>query len=313
MSEPLYVALNPKAGMGRAGDRWPKIAEELVARGHTPILLDATPEDLPRVVGERLEAGATRFVAAGGDGTLRDLAAAMMGAPAETRRRATLGMVGLGTSNSFLRPADADAWCGGVQVALDDGRARAREVYEVTTDVGVHHFLMNSSVGMIARGCQAFLDPPLWIRLLERTVGIEKTVSVYGAVNAFTHPAVRARVEAPDRVEEGRYSGITVLKHPEVAGGVVFRTLRSFVDGTFDVICLSKVGALRLGELVQQWATDGPKDGGEVSFFQAPKLDLEFPEPTLVEFDGEVVEARYARYRILPGALRVMGRGVGRP
>lgn len=312
MSQPLYVALNPKAGLGRAEARWPRVAEELVARGHTPILLEATQEELPRVVGERLRAGATRLVAAGGDGTLRDLAAAMMAAPAELRRQASLGMVALGTSNSFLRPADADGWCGGVQVALDDRKPLAREVYQVETDAGVHHFLMNSSVGMIARGCQTFLDPPLWLRGLERVVGIEKTVAVYGAVNAFTHPAVRARIEAPDRVEEGRYSGITVLKHPEVAGGVVFRTLRSFVDGTFDVICLSKVGALRLGELVQQWAVEGPRDGGEVSFFQAPRLDLEFPEPTLVEFDGEVVEARYARYRILPAALRVMGRGVGR-
>jgi diacylglycerol kinase family enzyme len=312
VNEPLHVYLNPKAGMGRAGERWPRVAEELVARGHTPILMQATPETLAQVVRERLSAGTTRLVAAGGDGTLRDLAAAMMAAPAELRRQATLGMAALGTSNSFLRPADADAWCGGVQVALDDRRAQVREVYEITTDGGVHHFLMNSSVGMIARGCQTFLDPPWWIRLLERTVGIEKTVAVYGAVNAFTHPPVRARVEAPDHVEEGRYSGITVLKHPEVAGGVVFRTLRSFVDGTFDVVCLSKVGAVRLGELVQQWAVEGPKDGGEVSYFQATKLDLEFPEPTLVEFDGEVVEARYARYRILPGALRVMGRGVGR-
>lgn len=313
MSGSLYVYLNPRAGMGKAGARWGEVLVALNARGLVPIVLEADPASLAEVVRKHLDAGARNFVAAGGDGTLRDLGAALMAAPPELRRQACLGMVAVGTSNSFLRPADPDAWVGGVQVALDSGRTEVREVYELTTDQGVHHFLMNSSVGMIARGCQTFLDPPWWIRLLEKTVGIEKTVAVYGAVNAFTHPAVRARIEAPDRVEEGRYSGITILKHPEVAGGVVFRTLRSFIDGKFDVICLSKVSAIRLGELVEEWATQGPQDGGEVSFFQATQLDLEFPEPTLVEFDGEVTEARYARYRILPGALRVMGRGVGRP
>ncbi|MCF5104504.1 lipid kinase YegS, partial [Pseudomonas proteolytica] len=57
--------------------------------------------DAQRLVGEALEAGYTRLIAGGGDGTLRDVAEAM----ARSNTDASLVLMPLGTANDFARAA----------------------------------------------------------------------------------------------------------------------------------------------------------------------------------------------------------------
>ena len=59
--------------------------------------------DAQRLVGEALEAGYTRLIAGGGDGTLRDVAEAM----ARSNTDASLVLMPLGTANDFARAAGA--------------------------------------------------------------------------------------------------------------------------------------------------------------------------------------------------------------
>ena len=57
--------------------------------------------DAQRLVGEALDAGYTRLIAGGGDGTLRDVAEAM----ARAKTDASLVLMPLGTANDFARAA----------------------------------------------------------------------------------------------------------------------------------------------------------------------------------------------------------------
>lgn len=308
---PYQVFLCRGAGAGSAPERWSRVGDLLRGRGVAFELVDVGLDRLPEAVHDRLESGRTDLVAAGGDGTLNALVQAVMAQAPELRVRARLGAVGVGSSNDYLKPVDPDAWVGGAQVALSRRGACSRELYALRTDAGVRYYLMNSSVGLVARGCAAFTAPPLWLRLARRVLGMPRAAMVHTVVDALVFQGVQARLTSPGRLEEGRFSGITVLKSPHVAQDVVFRTARSFTDGRFDVVCLTKVPASELATILEGFAREGPRDEGPVAFFQAAELEIEFPEPELVEYDGEVVRTRSAGYRILPEALTMLGRGMG--
>jgi diacylglycerol kinase family enzyme len=266
--------------------------------------------DLSGQVERALARGRTDLLAVGGDGTLNAVVQAVMALSAAERGRVRLGFVGVGSSNDFLQPPETDAWVERVQVALSRKTAKVREVNQVTVEAGDLHYLMNSSVGLIARGCHDFTKPPWWLRGLRRVVGHSASVQIHSAFNALTHPGVEARVRGGGRTEEGLYTGLTILRTPAIAAGVSFQTRRCPGDGLFDVLCLSKVSALELPDLLDAFARVGPREGGPVQFFQAREVHLEFPVPTLVEYDGETVWSRFASYQILPDALCFLGRGL---
>lgn len=308
--EKLLVLLCPGAGAGRAARDFTRIEAALRARRPGLEVEEICFHELDDQVRRALDRGRTDLVAGGGDGTLNALVRCLMRLPPPERRPLRLGALGLGSSNDYLRPPDPDAWLERVQVALSERGAGPREVARLETESETVHYLMNSSVGLIARGCRDFAAPPLWLRALRGCFGYGSSVQLHTLFNVLTHPGVRARVRAGGESEEGLYAGITLLRCPHVAAQVYFRTERVPGDGLFDVVCLARVPPQDLPPILERFAREGPRNGGPVRVMQAREVVLEFPAPTLVEFDGEVLEARTARYSLVPDGVTMLGRGL---
>ena len=106
----VAVILNPVAGNRRAGRARTQLHEALEASG-VPFEIFAT--ERPNHASSLARRAAARFdavLAAGGDGTVQEVASGLLGDPRET----PLGIVPLGTGNDFARllgvpkrPADA--------------------------------------------------------------------------------------------------------------------------------------------------------------------------------------------------------------
>jgi diacylglycerol kinase (ATP) len=98
------VIVNPRAGGGRAGRRWPALAGHAAAAlGPFTTRYTRAPGDGTVIARELLAEGFERIVVAGGDGSLGEAANGFMQAPSDRRASACLGLLPLGSGGDSAR------------------------------------------------------------------------------------------------------------------------------------------------------------------------------------------------------------------
>jgi diacylglycerol kinase family enzyme len=257
-----------------------------------------------------LAAGHTRFLAAGGDGTVNAVVDGLLRlAPASVLERVELGAAGLGSSNDFHKPARRSLL--GVPCRIDFAGAALHDVGVLRYTDGEgsahrRHWILNASVGTTAEANRIFNEPGPLLRVLKRT-----STSL-----GIVHAAAKALLTVPPRdmvlrfedgvFHRGPVRNLGFVKSPHFAGSLVYDSPFEPASGAFFVHCLAGVSLPRLvGAFVRlsrgKWrGTHGARtwrvEAATVSNGGAP-----FP----VEFDGEVIVAREASFSLLPRKLRV--------
>jgi len=96
----LHVILNPKSGGGQGGRQRDQIVRELESRGAAVTLhVTEAAGHAVRLAHEAARAGAAIVVAAGGDGTIHDVATGILRAGTDT----ALAVIPVGTGNDFAK------------------------------------------------------------------------------------------------------------------------------------------------------------------------------------------------------------------
>jgi diacylglycerol kinase family enzyme len=139
----IAVVINAGAGQGRGEQQARDVAAAFARAGlHAHTEVAEGGEAMSRAVREALARGATLIVAGGGDGTLNQVASALLADPRAAQAR--FGVLPLGTLNHFAKdlgiPLELDA----AVAALASARVAEVDVAEVNGEV----FLNNSSIGL---------------------------------------------------------------------------------------------------------------------------------------------------------------------
>jgi YegS/Rv2252/BmrU family lipid kinase len=150
----VLVLANPAAGGGRALTRLKAPLATLRRAGWTlDVVASGGPGELTRAAADAWQAGQRAFVAAGGDGTTWEVVQGLMEARAPGEPTPWLGVLPVGTGNSFLRdrgiqrlPQAIEALLAGHRQAVDVGRLDTR-------DRGPIWSLNLVSVGFVADIC----------------------------------------------------------------------------------------------------------------------------------------------------------------
>jgi lipid kinase YegS len=247
-------------------------------------------EDARRFAAEADEADL--LIAAGGDGTLNEVAHGLMELPSEARP--VLGVVPLGTANDFAvgcgipsDPEKAVALCiKGQALPIDIGKANE------------HWFLNAASVGFGAEVTAT--TPPELKRLLGPAA-----YTVMGAILAMSVHHYRGRLTLPDREITG--SGpVAIIGNGRQTGGGVQVTPRAHIDdGLLDVLVVRQIPAVALLTAARELQALSP-DGEYISYWQTPWIEV-YPEETIpVNLDGEPVQLSSVRYEAIPKAIRLI-------
>lgn len=301
MTTRYFTIVNPTAGGGRCGRRAPGALERLRAAGLTLDVHETTREgEASELAARAFQAGERRFLAVGGDGTSYEIVNGLFpGAEAAGEAdRPVLGMLPLGTGNSFLRDfaiADAEA----ALSKLMKGETRPCDVVRATHAEGELHYINLLSVGFSAEA------GGLTNRRFKPFGAVGYVAAVLITAARLEHPRFSIRLderETDDRpcvllsFSNSRYTAGTMMMAPHADP----------TDGALDVIRIGALGRLRFvrafpsifkGEHVRHPAVEEAR---------ASRIDLDLPGPVDVMVDGEVYRLKLERLEVLPGALEVV-------
>ena len=149
-----YVAIvNPAAGGGKCGRRAKVELERLRAGGlQVEARLTSGPGDATELAREAYAEGIRDFIAVGGDGTAFEVLNGLFPQALEARNRVSLGVLPLGTGNSFLRDFTDEGADYAVRSILE-GQQRTCDVIQLTHKDGVLYFMNLMSLGFVADVC----------------------------------------------------------------------------------------------------------------------------------------------------------------
>ncbi|GLS04236.1 putative lipid kinase YegS-like protein [Chitiniphilus shinanonensis] len=244
--------------------------------------------DAARYVAEALADGAANLIAGGGDGTLNEVATALLAH--EAAARPPLGLLPLGTANDFARGAALPlALPEALRLALL-GEPRAIDAARV----GDRAFVNMATGGF---GTQVTLDTP---EQQKSALGpFAYLLTGLKRLNAIE--AEQVRIEGPDFQWEGDFLALAIGNGVQAGGGHRLCPQARLDDGLLDLRILAG------GELLPA-LLEGLLVGDEaerVVGAQLPWLTLEAPREIRLNLDGEPLAGTRFRIEVVPGALRL--------
>lgn len=285
----IRVVWNPAAGSKiAAADPDESRIRELMARarlGHE-LVPTTRPLDARTEAADAASRGYDLVVAAGGDGTVAEVAGALLGT------RTALGILPLGTVMNIARslgiPRDPEA----AADAIATGRVVAVDVGEV----GGHPFYEAGSVGMNAAMFReaSRIDEGDWS-------SIARTVWV-----ALRYRPARMSIDLEDRRIRTRALMVTVSNGPYTGAGMTVAPDARLDDGRFDVRVFRRFSKARLIRHLVAIAFGRYRYAPEIDTYHSAFVRIESARPLPARADSRDLGQTPVEFRTRPGALRVV-------
>jgi diacylglycerol kinase (ATP) len=288
------LVINPKAGQ-KAGVTTnpftPADAEELLTRHdiQADVLCSERPAHATVLAKEAVADGYERIIAAGGDGTVAEVAESLANTPA------TLGILPLGSVMNVARmlgiPRDLEGAAAVIQAGqvarIDVGRARAtaRQTF----------FLEAAGVGIDA-GLFAYvnqIDKGNWRSLRP----------LFNFV--WRYRPRRLRIRLDNRELRVRAMMVTVANGPYLGAGLTLAPDAKVDDHRFDVRVFRRFSKFELIRYAFSIANGRHAYNPKVRTYQARTVEITSNRPLMAHADSRPLGTTPARFELLPGALRV--------
>ena len=306
-SAPLFV-VNLMSGGGRTKKRWPALADALKRHDLDPeaVFTEYTGDghDLSKAA---IAQGRRTLVAVGGDGTVNEVASAILDSAMGDEVR--IGTIAMGTGKDVGKclgmphPLQAiRAIAAGHERRIDAGRV---ESHDERGDPLTRYFLLEASVGWIP---EISASVPRLLKRLGDTAPytIMTFVKMLGPMNR------QFEVVIDGESFHGPYNSVS-MHNMELWGGDLVAVPGALPDdGVLDVVRWGALGRLAVVRAVQ-----GQRAGGThlqmegVDHHPARGVELASSSRSRIDLDGEPGGYLPARFEVLPRVLRFLAPGTG--
>ncbi len=289
--------VNPVAGRGHAGRLAQQLASKLKDSGATvSVSVTAARGDAERLAREAAEAGATRVIACGGDGTIHEVVNGLMSVPGGAGNTA-LGIVSSGRCNDLAYALDiptdpsgvAEALLHGILRPIDLGRIGDRYFTTVATlgfDSEVSQYVAEGRAPSFLRGAAAYVYATL-VTLIR-----------------YRSPWVHLKGDF------GEYEGSLLLAatgNTSRYGGRMKITPSAVIDdGLLDVCLVEAVSRREVVRMIPKVFSGKHLSHPAVSMKQTRRLEIESQEPLWLWADGEPIAQTAATIEVVHHALSVV-------
>lgn len=255
------------------------------------LLVTKQAGDAQRLARQLREAGEPLIAVYGGDGTLKEVAAALAGSAV------ALAILPGGTGNALATDLGL-SWELGAAVALACGPRPAIRAVDLG-QLGEHVFVLRASLGLETELLRS-TD-----RALKDQLGqLAYTLTALQKLGTITPTRYRLTIDGRVIGTEGVQCTIANSAQMGVTGLALAQGV-SVSDGLLDVIVLSGVDLPALAAIATSNFL-GQDLGVEVQHWQGRHIQVEADPPQAVAFGGDLIAQTPVTVRILPAALRVV-------
>lgn len=302
------VIVNPRSAGGRTGKGWPAIAACLQARlGPLETRFTERPGHGILLARDLLEQGFDHLLAAGGDGTIHEVANGFLRDDQPIRPQACLGILPLGTGGDFRRTLGVSRDLEAAINVLATAAPRALDLGKVEFQSWngrreSRYFVNLVSFGMggeVASRAQNILSPLggsvafLFATLVAFFVYQRKQVRLRLDTAATPLPFEIYNVA----VGNGRYHG----------GGMHVCPTADPADGVFEVTVIEYLRRWEAMKDLRVLYSDNVYRHPKVRHLRATRIVAESAAEVRIEVDGEPLGTLPLEITLLPGLLRVLG------
>jgi diacylglycerol kinase (ATP) len=280
------VILNPTAGSPEHVRSWQERVESLA--GDCPVRLTSHSGDAEALARRAIKEGFTRIVAAGGDGTVNQVANGIAGSSA------ALGVLPMGTINVFAMelglPLHSLQLCweivAGANVRLVDLPSANGKCFVQLAGVGL-------DAQVVKETSVAF----------KRSFGPLSYLISAAQIAARQPP--RLFIESENSpVEEGSF---VLIGNGRLYGGPFpFFKQAAIDDGLFDVVVFKRLGYLEIIKYLQDVVFSSDINVPEIEYFQTRQLRITSEQDVPLELDGELAGSCPVDFQIRERELRVL-------
>ena len=284
-----------------AGDDALREAVQAMRERGTTIDVRVTWEagDAARCVAGAIESGASTLSAAGGDGTLSEVAAALAAVDRPAAGLPALGLVPMGTANDFAAAgAIPDEPLPALELVAAQP-ARPVDLLRLEAD-GALHWVANLASGGF--GTQVTLDTDEGLKKL--LGGLAYLVT--GLARLGRIDPIEARISGPGFGWRGGFIALGIGNGRQAGGGQALCPDAVADDGLLDVTVIPELSgeiAATLGAVI----SDGKLAALErvATRVRLPWIEIAAETPLALNLDGEPVESAFFRIECVPGRLRM--------
>jgi diacylglycerol kinase (ATP) len=283
--EPIII-LNPTAGSPEHVRSWQERVESLA--GDCPVRVTSHTGEAEGLARQAVEEGFMRIVAAGGDGTVNQVANGLAGS------NATLGVLPIGSVNVFAMELGLPLFnlqrCWNI---IEDTNVRLVDL----PSANGKYFVQLAGVGLDA---QVVKETSL---AFKRSFGPLSYLISAAQIAARQPPKLFIESENTS-VEEGSF--VLVGNGRLYGGPFPFFKHASIDDGLFDVVVFKRLGYLEIIKYLQDVVFSSGINVPEIEYFQTRQLRITSEQDVPVELDGELAGNCPVDFRIRERTLRVL-------
>lgn len=311
----IAILVNLSANHNKASEKWERIKDKLqfVEENTTVYTIPyEVPFDVDTCVADLYgNKGVTHFISAGGDGSINYLINAINDIPDSTLDEFTIGAIGLGSSNDFLKPFDKII--DGIPVKIDDQSLYDQDVGSVVyeSENGNRYsklFIINASIGLLAKANYTFNKGDGFINFFKRRK-LDWAINYTALKTLLTYKPSWVNILSGTDKKHLKLNSLSVLKNPNVSGSFRFNQDILSNDRSFGInysYNQNIIGVIRtILDLAKGcFITTKPKKGR--TSYKGDHLEITSKDLLYLETDGEVEVTRNAVFSIYPNIIKIM-------
>jgi diacylglycerol kinase (ATP) len=305
-----FVVINPAAGGGKSGRRWPAIRgllEEAIGPFDHAMTTERGEATLfaRRAIGECAEI----LIAVGGDGTVNEIVNGFAGPDGKIAKTCALGIVPCGTGSDLMRGLGG---LGNARSAIEKLKNRQERRLDVgrlefiNSDGGNRSrlFLNAASFGFSGLVCHNMIRtrPPTYVPARIAYLG-----ATFSALKSFR--PVQVRIDADGKIVEKEVMLAAVANGRYFGAGMMIAPDADIQDGLLDIVVLKPMSKLRLVRKIVHVYRGTHLALPEIEVYRAARISADGPNGAAaarvhVEADGESAGHLNCKFSIERQALR---------
>ena len=256
--------------------------------------------DAKRYVSEAIADGVGTLIAAGGDGTLSEVATALADRDEPADGLPVLGLVPLGTANDFANAAQVPLEPLPALEMLVDAQSTPIDLLKLIASDGEIHWCANLASGGFGTQVTVETDEGLK-KMLGGLAYLITGISRLGRIEPL-----QARLHGPGFEWEGGFIALGIGNGRQAGGGQVLCPDARVNDGLLDLTVVPELSG-EVTATVGTLVTDGKAAALERVAVRAqlPWLEIDCPEPLTLNLDGEPMASPHFRIECVPKRLRM--------